>query len=219
MTTVGTAQAGTGAANTLLPASAGAAVTAGIIGTGATPARIITALTPTCLMPMCLTPVCLTPVCLTGAAVAVLPTAAAVAVLPMAAAVAVLPTAAAVAVLPMAAAVAVLLTAAAVLHTAAAVADTAAINLTSGLKQTSSHWRNRSSTIVLDEHSRGLPPAATPCVIAARMFFLRTIPAQSNLTKSRTVQSEKMRLHPRDAYNPTTEIMPCRSEPSCSSFW
>jgi len=30
------------------------------------------------------------------------------------------------------------------------------------------------------------------------------------------VQSEQMRLHPRNAYNPTTEIMSCRSEPSCS---
>jgi hypothetical protein len=38
---------------------------------------------------------------------------------------------------------------------------------------------------VLDEHSRSLPPAARFCAIAARIFFLRTIPAQSNLTKAR----------------------------------
>jgi hypothetical protein len=31
--------------------------------------------------------------------------------------------------------------------------------------------------------------------MAARMFFLRTIPAQSNLTKARTVQSEETRAY------------------------
>src|SRR5438552_1767890 len=79
----------------------------------------------------------------------------------------------------------------------------------------------------LDDFSPPCPPLVLPPVLVPDLLVVlvpdlvsvsvlvepRTDVSPRVLTKARTVQLEETRLHRHDAYNPTTEIMPCRSEP------